>query len=172
MVVDDGPTCLCRLHWQNTSELVKVISFDILTLFSKRKPTAVIPESFCLGRSRTDTGCRAESIQTLISGRGPADAVLTAAQLRSNRNHNHCRNSRHMGRPQRLERSGLSLPQQAGQCDAATSYGGAKPKSQNIDEPWKGNRERRIVADGFGGTPPVLSSPGVRRAPATAFVTK
>ena len=43
------------------------------------------------------------------------------------------------------------------------------PKSQNTE----GHRERRIVAGGFGGTPPILiSRPGVRRAPATASIGK
>ena len=42
------------------------------------------------------------------------------------------------------------------------------PKSQNTE----GHRERKIVAGGFGGTPPVLSRPGVRRAPATASIGK
>ena len=44
----------------------------------------------------------------------------------------------------------------------------SEPKSQNAE----GHRERRGVAGGFGGTPPVLCRPGVRRAPATASITK
>ena len=35
-----------------------------------------------------------------------------------------------------------------------------------------GHRERRVVAGGFGGTPPVLIRRGVRRAPATASIGK
>ena len=44
----------------------------------------------------------------------------------------------------------------------------SEPKSQNTE----GHRERRGVAGGFGGTPPVLCRPGVLRAPATASITK
>ena len=43
-----------------------------------------------------------------------------------------------------------------------------EPKSQNTE----GDRERKIVAGVFGGTPPVLSRPGVRRAQATASIGK
>ena len=51
---------------------------------------------------------------------------------------------------------------------ATARFWWSEAKSQNT----KGHRERRRVAGGFGGTPPVLCRPGVRRAPATASITK
>ena len=90
MVVDDGPTCLYILHWQkhrraHEGDIVRSLDAVLTATRLRSKlnhggdPNR-LAESFCLGRSR-----RAESIQTLISGRDPADAVLTAARLRSNR---------------------------------------------------------------------------------------
>ena len=68
------------------------------------------------------------------------------------------------GTPQRLWRT-WPLPQR---LVAGNAFWYNEPKFL----PKNRGTERRIVAGGFGGTPPVLCRPGVRRAPATASVTK
>ena len=46
-----------------------------------------LAESFYLGHSRTDTGCRSETLPSRFSGRGPADDVLTATRQRYKLSH-------------------------------------------------------------------------------------
>ena len=71
-----------------------------------------------------------------------------------------CRSSLAQETPQRLRSSTLPLPQQ---LTRMTPQRLRNNESKSPEHP--GHRERRTVAGGFGGTPPVSRRPGLWRAP-------